>query len=226
MAEYESESAVKFVPKQAIPLALELYEEFIGDSMEKLVTASLDFILPIHDGIGILDAGCGTGAASAAVAAVIRNQSLNNLITTTGIIDDNAIRNHSPSHFIVAIDKDDVALNAYRRRAAREGWQAHAINMDVNALKYDDGTFHLALGNILLSDLPNDGIDAVQEVHRTLVRGGTAIFNSWKYTPFREAIHTAAKETRPEGIPLPCADLGKWSNADFLRSIVEKGGFA
>lgn len=198
------ESSVKFVPKQAIAPTPQLYDELVADSMENLAKASLTFVPPITDGAVINDDGCGTGAASAAVMAAIGGS------TTVSI---------------KATDINDDALAVYRKRAAEGSWNAVTANMDAASLGFADDTFTLSLGNALLFVLPNDGIDAVKEVHRTLKPGGTAVFNSWKYVPNMEPIQVAAKETRPEGTPLPRAGLEKWSRADFLKSVVEKGGF-
>ncbi|KAI1426425.1 S-adenosyl-L-methionine-dependent methyltransferase [Xylaria sp. FL1777] len=199
------ESDVKFVPKQAIAPTPELYDDLVADGMENLAKASLSVLPQIANGAVINDDGCGTGAASAAVAAVIAGKSL--------------------SVSIKATDTNEDALKIYRQRAIEGHWPAEAINMDANALTFPDETFTLSLGNALLFALPNDGIDAVKEVYRTLKPGGKAVFNSWKYVPNLGPIQAAAKATRPEGTPLPRAGLDKWSQPDFLQSVIEKGGF-
>ncbi|KAI0401580.1 S-adenosyl-L-methionine-dependent methyltransferase [Xylaria palmicola] len=199
------ESDNKFVPKQALAPTPQLYDELVTDSMENLARASLTFLPPIADGAVIHDDGCGTGAASAAVVEAIAGKSL--------------------SVSIKATDINEEALKVYRERAAKGNWPAEAENQDANALSFADGTFTLSLANALLFVLPNDGIDTVKEIYRTLKPGGQAIFNSWKYVPNMGVIQAAAKATRPEGTPLPRAGLDKWSSADFLQSVVEKGGF-
>ncbi|KAI1744686.1 S-adenosyl-L-methionine-dependent methyltransferase [Xylaria scruposa] len=199
------ESDVKFVPKQAIAPTPALYDELVADSMENLAKASLGCLPPLSDGAVINDNGCGTGAASAAVAEAIAGNSLSVSIKATDINED--------------------ALKIYRERSTENHWPAEAINMDANALTFSDDTFTLSLNNALLFVLPNDGIDAVKEVYRTLKPGGKAFFNSWNYVPNMEPIQAAAKATRPEGTPLPRAGLEKWSRAEFLQSVIEQGGF-
>ncbi|PQE18192.1 Ubiquinone menaquinone biosynthesis C-methyltransferase protein [Rutstroemia sp. NJR-2017a BBW] len=40
-----------------------------------------------------------------------------------------------------------------------------------------------------------------------------------------EPIQAVAKATRPRGTPLPRDGFQRWSPAEFLRDVVEKGGF-
>ncbi|KAI1379734.1 S-adenosyl-L-methionine-dependent methyltransferase [Hypoxylon crocopeplum] len=200
------EGEVKFVPKQALAPSPQLYDELVSDSMENLAKASLAFITPIAADSVINDNGCGTGAASAAVVASLSDQ-------ISGVS-------------IKGTDINDAALKVYRQRAADGGWPAEAVNMDSNSLKYDDATFTHAIGNAMLFVLPNDGIDAIKEIHRTLKPGGKVILNSWAYVPNMPPLEAAAKATRPEGTPLPRAGLDKWSKTDFLQSVIEQGGFS
>lgn len=51
------------------------------------------------------------------------------------------------------------------------------------------------------------------------------ILNSWVCVPNMPPLQAAAKATHPPGIPLPRAGLERWSQADFLQSVVEQGGF-
>ncbi|XXH04312.1 hypothetical protein Hte_010726 [Hypoxylon texense] len=198
------EGEVKFVPKQALSPTPQLYDELVSDSMENLAKASIGFV-SINNGSVINDNGCGTGAASAAIVSSIVDNSVNVTIKGTDINED--------------------ALKIYRKNAEDGGWPAEAINMDSNALKYDDDAFDITIGNALLFVLPDDGVGAVKEMRRTLNPGGKAILNSWAYVPNMPTLEAAAKATRPPGTPLPRAGLDKWSQPEFLRSVVEKGGF-
>lgn len=189
------EGEVKFVPKQALSPTPQLYDELVSDSMENLAKASVAFV-PITSGSIVNDNSCGTGAASAAVVSAIADQSVDIAIKGTDINED--------------------ALKVYRKNAAEGAWSAEAVNMDSNALKYDDGTFSISIGNALLFVLPNDGIGAVKDMYRTLKPGGKAIVNSWAYVPNMPTLEAAAKATRPPGTPLPRAGLEKWSQTEFL----------
>ncbi|KAK8119949.1 S-adenosyl-L-methionine-dependent methyltransferase [Apiospora kogelbergensis] len=198
------EGEVRFVPKQAIAPTPQLYDELVSDSMENLARASLVVAGPIKDGDVINDNGCGTGAGTAAVVEAV----------------DGDI-----SISIKGNDINDDALAVYRKNAADDAWPAVGVHDDSNALHFGDGTFDLTIGNALLFVLPDDGVGAIKEVHRTLKPGGSAVFNSWKYVPNMPPLEAAAKATRPEGTPLPRAGLDKWSSAEFLQGIVEEGGF-
>ncbi|PQE06882.1 S-adenosyl-L-methionine-dependent methyltransferase protein [Rutstroemia sp. NJR-2017a BVV2] len=151
------------------------------------------------------DNGCGTGAA------------------TTAVMD--AISTKSVQVSVKGTDNNEKALEVYKNHIAAKSWPAEALLMDSNKLEFADNTFSYSIGNAFLFVLPNDGIDTVKESYRTLKPGGTLIVNSWAYVPNMEPIQTAAKATRPPGTPLPRDGLQKWSPADFLRDVVEKGGF-
>ncbi|KAK8044773.1 hypothetical protein PG993_004797 [Apiospora rasikravindrae] len=200
------EGQVHFIPKQAIAPTPQLYDELVSDSMENLARESLAVAGPIPDGAVINDNGCGTGAGTAAVVDAVAGK--------TGLCIS-----------IKGNDINDDALAVYRQRAATLAWPAEGLHDDSNALHFANGTFDLTIGNALLFVLPDDGVCAAKEVHRTLKPGGVAIFNSWKYVPNMPPLEAAAKATRPEGTPSPRAGLDKWSSADFLQSVVEKGGF-
>lgn len=199
------EGDVKFVPKQALAPSPQLYNELVSDSMENLAKTSLTLISPVTSGATINDNGCGTGAATAAVVA--------------------SLKGGSASVAVKGNDINEDALKIYRKRAEDSGWPAEGVNMDSDYLSFAAGTFDLTIGNALLFVLPNDGIDAVKEAYRTLKPGGQAIFNSWAYVPNMPPLEVAAKETRPEGSPLPRAGLEKWAKAEFLHQVLRDGGF-
>ncbi|KAI1363540.1 S-adenosyl-L-methionine-dependent methyltransferase [Xylaria arbuscula] len=133
-------------------------------------------------------------------------------VGTTAIVE--AISGKSVSVTIKGTDINESALKLYG-----------AIKDDADASSFKDNTFNLSLGNALIFVLPNDGIDTVKEIYRTLKPGGKAIINTWKYLPNFLPIQAASKATRPEGSPLPRAGSEKWSQPEYLRSIIEKGGF-
>jgi SAM-dependent methyltransferase len=198
------ESSSKFTPKQALSPTPALYAELVGDGMEQLAAASMSCVAPLLSGTILHDVGCGLGAATAAAVAIANTKDLS----------------------IKGTDINDGALDIYRRTAAEKNWPAEGLRMDAAALEFPDETFTHAIGNALLFVLPNDGIDAMKEVYRTLKPGGVAIFNSWAYVPTLPAIEAAAKSTRPVGTPLPRQGLEKWESADFIKKVVVEGGFS
>ncbi|KAG8673018.1 hypothetical protein FPOAC2_06442 [Fusarium poae] len=198
------ESDNPFTPKQALKPTPELYGELVGDGMEQLASASISFIDFSSSSETIVhDIGCGLGAATAAVVAAP----------------------HSNKTKIIGSDINDNVLNLYREQITKSNWPAEAVKADATALTFDDESFTHAIGNALLFVLPNDGVDAVKEMHRTLKPDGIAIVNSWAYVPTLPAIVAACEKTRPAGTPLPRQGLEKWENEDFFRSIVIHGGF-
>ena len=198
------ESDNPYVPKQALEPTPALYGELVGDGMEQLAAASILCIdLPTSEVI-FHDVGCGLGAATAAIAAAS---------------NDSKIK-------IIGSDIDDNVLDLYRQEITKNAWPAEAVKADATALEFPDEKFTHAIGNALLFVLPNDGIDAITKIHRTLKPGGIAIFNSWAYTPTLPSIIAACEKTRPAGTPLPRQGLEKWEDADFLRDVITQGGFS
>jgi len=146
------ESDVKFVPTQALAPTPQLYDELVGDSMEQLAKASLAQIPSLLAGTVIHDNGCGTGAGSAAIV-----ESTSEKVEIT----------------IKATDINEKAIRIYKARAAENGWPAEVSKVDALKLTFADHTFSHSIGNALVFVLPNDGIDAIKEMHRTLKPGGT-----------------------------------------------------
>lgn len=193
-----SESKNSFRPRQALVPTAELYKEMTADAMENMSRASLAQIT-LQPGAVVHDNGCGVGAGS------------------------NAFLERQSDISIKATDIDDRALEMYKQRATN--WPAEALHIDSNALAFADGTFTHTLANAVIFVLPNDGVDAVKEIYRTLQPGGTAVINSIAYGPNIIPIQQTATKTRPEGTPLPRQGSEKWQQMDYLKSVVEKGGF-
>ena len=197
------ESNNPYVPKQALKPTPALYGELVGDGMEQLAAASISRIdLPTSEVI-FHDVGCGLGAATAAITAAS---------------DESNVK-------ITGSDVDENVLDLYRQEIIKNSWPAEAVRADATALDFPDEKFTHAIGNALLFVLPNDGIDAVKEIHRTLKPDGIAIFNSWAYTPTLPSIIAACEKTRPAGTPLPRQGLEKGEDADFLRYVITQGSF-
>ncbi|KAH8174426.1 methyltransferase domain-containing protein [Sarocladium implicatum] len=199
------EGEVKFVPKQAIAPTPALYDELVGDCMFQLAKVSLGCIDPLKSGSVIHDVGCGTGAGTEAIVSSIGGQDVNISIKGTDILED--------------------AVATYTKRASDLEWPAEGIKADCHALPFEDGTFTHTLGNAFIFVLPNNGVDAVKEVHRTLAPGGTAIFNSFNYIATLGPLEEASRQTRPEGTPLPRRAMRQWEDPEFLKKAVEDGGF-
>ncbi|KAK4232983.1 hypothetical protein C8A03DRAFT_19845 [Achaetomium macrosporum] len=95
------ESTNKLRPPQALAPTGQLYDELVGDGMEKLAKATVAEILPIHAGSVVPDDGCGTGAGTAAAVNPVCGDGLSRI----------SIR---------GIDINEGALEVYKTKAARE----------------------------------------------------------------------------------------------------------
>lgn len=205
MAFNYGESKATFVPKQALAPTPDLYDELVGSGFTKLAAATLERMPKLSDGAVIHDNGCGTGGSAEAIVAAAASQSAKVSIKATDI--------------------NDRALEIFTEHATTKKWPVEAINMDAASLTFKDDTFTQSIANGIVFMLPNDGIDAVKEMHRTLKPGGTIAVNSWASVPNLQPIQATAEATRPAGTPLPRAGAEKWNDPVFLQSIVEKGGF-
>jgi len=199
-----SKSTNKFAPKQALLPTPQLYDELVGNGMEKLAEASLSFVT-IDAGAIIHDNGCGTGAGSAAAIGYLSK--LNKKIS------------------IKATDINTDALAIYQARAKENQWPAELLEADAQDLPFADNTFDLSIWNALVFIFPDDGVQALKETYRTLKPGGAAIVNSWAYVPNLQPVQLAATKTRPAGTPLPRQHMEKWTPADFLKNVLVKSGF-
>ncbi|KAJ4292409.1 hypothetical protein N0V90_009071 [Kalmusia sp. IMI 367209] len=199
------DSTKTFKPKRALVPTPQLYDELVGDGMENLAKTTVAEMLPITSGAFILDDGCGTGAGTAAIIAA-----------------------SGTDLSIKGVDINGGALALYEKKATENNWPVEAIKADAG--KFDtviaDSTFTHAIGTAFVFVLPGDGIPAIQEIYRTLKPGGIAALNAWAYVPNMGPIRIASTRTRPEGTPNLRGGMDKWENADFLLSVIEKGGFA
>jgi ubiquinone/menaquinone biosynthesis C-methylase UbiE len=202
-----SRSDNTFKPKQALTPNPQLFKELVGNGMENLAKAALTQIPHIPTGVIVHDNGCGIGGVSAAVMDSLSG---------------------SKGHVVLkATDINPGVLELYRSRAKESDWPASASTMDSQRLDFEDNSMDYSIASALMIFLPNDdvAVNVVKEMYRTLKPGGTLLLDSWAYVPNLAPIQTAAKVTRPPGTPLPRQGQTKWEAPDFVRSMIEKGGF-
>lgn len=201
----QPESAKTFKPHQALAPTPQLYNELVGDGTEKLAKTTVTEIPPIGPGSVILDIGCGTGAGTAAI------------IDTVG--QNAAVK-------ITGVDINNDVIEFYKSKATENKWPAEAIKADAGNLEtIADATFTHTIATMAIFTFPEDGIPAAKEIYRTLKPGGVALINSWAQTSNMGPLRAASTRTRPEGSPAIRDAMGKWEDGEYLKSIVEKGGF-
>jgi ubiquinone/menaquinone biosynthesis C-methylase UbiE len=198
-----------FVPRQALAPTPQLYDELVGDGMQKLAMATVAEMACMKKGSVILDVGCGTGAGTAAVAGSVSNDVLSTLS-------------------IKAVDTSAASLDLYRQKTTKNVWPAQAVLADAGNLAavFPDCTFTHVIGTAILFVVPEDGIPAMKEMIRVLKPGGIAALNTWCYVPNMDPVRIASQKTRPPGTPEIRGGMDKWSDPEFLKSAILKAGFS
>lgn len=203
----QPESTKTFKPHQALAPTPQLYNELVGDGTEKLASATVAEVA-FPSGSIILDIGCGTGAGTAAIIDSVREDSAGKIS-------------------IKGVDINDDILAFYISRAKENRWPAEAIKADAGNLgSIADATFTHTIATMALFTFPDDGVPAAKETYRTLKPGGVAMINSWAQTSNMGPLRAASTRTRPEGAPGIRDAMAKWEDGEYLKSIIEKGGFA
>lgn len=104
----------------------------------------------------VLDVACGTGLVTFRAAAAVH-----------------------PGGEVVGVDLSDGMLELARRLARDQGFDGVRFErMDAEALELEEGTFDVALCSLGLMYVP-DPVQALREMHRTLVPGGRAAAAVW-----------------------------------------------
>lgn len=148
------------------------YERSMGRWSARLAEAMLD-ALALPAGCAVLDAGCGTGALSAAIAA-----------------RDGTAR-------ITGVDLSDAFVTAARARVPGATFLAG----DVTRLGLPDAAFDAALSLLVLQFVP-DRAAAAAEMARVVKPGGLVAAAMWDFTggfAFLRAFADTVAATEPEG---------------------------
>jgi len=202
----DSHSTDTFWPRQVIRVTAETIKEVTRDGGERLAAVSLEQISSIPSGAIIHDNGCGAGAATAMIMAIVSPEI-------------------AASIEIKGTDIDEAAVSAYNARSKSSRWPTEAVVMDSHTLSFPDETFSHSIGNAMVFLTRNNGIDAVKEMHRTLKPGGTLLVNCFAYSPHLGAVREASRSTRAGGM-LPAWDsFEHWQDPTFIAGILEAGGF-
>ena len=185
------------MPSNFVANGADGYEAFMGRWSQRLAAPFLDFSGVPSQG-RVLDAGCGTGSLTLALAA------------------------RSDLAAIEALDFEENFVTALRKRSTDP--RIRAQQGDVCALPYGDREFD-GIYSLLVLHFVSDPHRAVQEMRRVLRPGATASATVWanggiaSWRLFWEAIRTL----EPEALPVakrPMTDEGE------LRTVFERAGFA
>ena len=133
--------------------AADAYERFMGRWSRELAPLLVNFA-GVHDGDDVLDAGSGTGALTAAVAAI------------------------APSSHIIGIDPSAAYVTFSQAR--NPGDRVRFEVGDARQLRLRDHSFDRTLSLLVLNFVPNPGT-ALNELIRVTRPGGTVAAAVWDY---------------------------------------------
>ncbi|KAF2014414.1 S-adenosyl-L-methionine-dependent methyltransferase [Aaosphaeria arxii CBS 175.79] len=195
--------ADEFTPKRAELQDARAYAELSSKFTQGIAEKAIDLFFPKAESLVIHDNGCGTGEVTRAILA----------------------RSSVPSLTIKANDNDPLYVEAYAAAAKSNGWPAETFNMSADALDFEDNTFDISFANFVVFLIPDDGVPALREMHRTLKPGGTAIYTAWQLLPVFEPVQKATLATRGPNGPLLRTLPPIWQSGEFLAGLAAKAGF-
>ncbi|KAI1322270.1 S-adenosyl-L-methionine-dependent methyltransferase [Xylariaceae sp. FL0255] len=194
---------MQFVPKQAHAPNADLYQEIVGDSTTQIAEEFLKLIEPFPPDAVIHDNGCGSG------------QVIEKIMET----------NPPPTIKIEATDIDTTQVDSCLKAASTHGWPVQVKQMPAESLEFPDNTFTHSFSNLLLFATRNTGLEAAQEIYRTLKPGGIAVVTWNSLIPHQEVIQAVSSELRGPDVSMSHGMPSEWYNSELLSSTLEKGGF-
>ena len=106
--------------------------------------------------------------------------------------------------------------------SARQWESVKAFVMDSHSLQFADHTFTHSITNFSIFTFA-DALKCLQEIHRTVKVGGTAVVTTWKRFGVVEVIHQAQKAVRPD-LPLMEVPHPEFLEKGYLaRQLIEAG---
>ena len=192
-----------FVPAKAIPRNPKDYLEITGGSTDEFARKVIELLPDLPpDGI-VHDDSCGPGTITQTVMG--SNPPIGTIIKATDI---------APGMVEEVADL-----------AEKESWQVETAVMSALDLTFSDNHFSRSFLFFSIFMLPDDGIEAVRHIHRTLRPGGLAIVAAPKSMPFHPVIKEVAEEIRGADRPYGGGIAPRWYQADHLRHVMDMGGF-
>ncbi|RKK80780.1 hypothetical protein BFJ71_g15828 [Fusarium oxysporum] len=170
-----------------------------------IATAALRHISPFKSDMRVLDAACGTGAATIAITDLARQQSL-------------------PSPSVVGIDVAEGMVKTYQAKFGSEAWPTvSSMVQDAQKMEaFGEALFDLVFMNFGLMHVP-DGVACMKEIYRVLRPGGRALVTTWKSAGVAKIAQGAARALGVDYVTSPIKD--GWDTKERLLSVVEAGGF-
>ncbi|TXL69490.1 class I SAM-dependent methyltransferase [Vineibacter terrae] len=188
------------MPSNFVAKGADGYEATMGRWSKRLAAPFLDFSRVPSRG-SVLDAGCGTGSLTLALAA------------------------HPDLTAIEAMDFEEDFVAALRKRTTDP--RINAQKGDVCALPYGDGEFD-GVYSLLVLHFVSDPYQAVREMRRVLRPGGTAAATVWAYggLPSWRLFWDAILALEPKVADKDPRTKRPMTGEGELRATFESAGFA
>jgi len=183
--------------------AAETYEKFAGALTRKISREILDKFLtkPLSQDSVVLDNAAGPG------------------ITATEIL--NFCSSDSVPRKIHATDFSSQMIKELEKSGHSE---IKGDVMDMQDLKFDDGTFTHSFCCFGIFAAP-DATKAAKEIYRTLQSGGSTYVTTWVHLKWGGLVNSALHRIRPDAPEYKGPLDPAWSRSEKLRDVLVSGGF-
>ena len=180
--------------------ASESYDLYMGRWSRQIALRFLDW-LNLPSGLDWLEAGCGTGALSAAIVSGCDPECL------------------------TAIDLSEAFLA--KARASVQDSRATFLCGDMQALSVETARYDVAVSALVLNFVP-DKVKALREMKRVVKPGGTVGFYVWDYpgggVEFIRAFWTAATALDPQARDLTEGNRFAFCTPESLTALAREAG--
>ncbi|ORY18410.1 S-adenosyl-L-methionine-dependent methyltransferase [Clohesyomyces aquaticus] len=191
-----------FVPKQCPPRSPLILDAIQGDVTKQIATYAFSLAPPIIPTSIIHDNACGTGAITEVISSGPHPSKLH------------------------ATDLNPAFTRLVAGKAQQNGWTwVETAPMDCLDLTFPENYFTHSITSFCLQVVPDAG-RAVEQIYRSVKKGGTAIITTWSPVPHADAVENANALTRGNGTVLPMGLPPERQTTEWVEGLLKGAGFA